>query len=131
MDNRHIIPARIILVAGICVVADAPPVRAVSLEGWQCMSPSSVFGPQGTYAPPVPVYSGPQANAPQVGTAAGVILVPKPIHVINGRTETLRPDGKRAWIDANQLVPWRSLSDPAAVCRPALLSNGRYGFTTQ
>ena len=100
------------------------------LPGLQCMSLASAYGPQGTNAPPAPVFDGPQPQAAQIGTGAGVILAPATIRPINGRTEIVRPNGERAWIDVNQLSPWRSLSDPNAVCQPALLSNGRYGFKT-
>lgn len=107
------------------------PIHAVKeLPGWQCMSLAAVFGPQGAYAPPAPVYAGPQPDAPQVGTGAGVIIVPKPLHPANGRTEMLWSNGARVWINADELVPWHSLSDPKAVCHPALLSNGRYGFVS-
>jgi hypothetical protein len=100
------------------------------LPGWQCMSLASAYGPQGTNAHPVPVFEGPQPEAAQIGTGAGVIIAPAIIHPTNGRTEIIRPNGQRAWIDVNQLTPWRSLSDPNASCQPALLSNGRYGFKT-
>jgi hypothetical protein len=100
------------------------------LPGLQCMSLASALGPQGTNAPPAPVFDGPQPGAAQIGTGAGVIITPATIHPTNGRTEIVRPDGQRAWIDVNQLAPWRSLSDPNASCQPALLSNGRYGFKT-
>lgn len=131
LKARHVI-----LAIGICVGAAAygqpyRPVHATKqLPGWQCMSLASVFGPQGAYAPPVPVYSGPQPKAPQVGTGAGVLIVPKPLHLTNDRTEVLWSNGERVWINADELAPWHSLSDPKAVCHPALLSNGRYGFVT-
>jgi hypothetical protein len=107
------------------------PVTVVQeLVGWQCMSLSAVYGPQGTNAPPAPVFSGPDSSAPQVGTGAGIIIVPKPLRITNGRTEMIWPNGKKVWISVDILTPWHSLSDPSAVCHPALLSNGRYGFTT-
>jgi hypothetical protein len=101
-----------------------------SLPGWKCMALSSAYGPRGTYASPVPVYAGPQTSAPQIGTSAGVIIVPENTQPTNGRTEIIRPNGQKAWIDVNQLTAWHSLSHPSAVCHPAILSNGRYGFTT-
>lgn len=107
------------------------PVEVVrTLPGWQCMALVSAYGAQGTYAPPAPVFAGPDSNAQQVGTGTGVIIVPDPIRPTNGRTEMIWPNGRKVWIDVNQLTSWRSLSDPKAVCHPALLSNGRYGFTT-
>jgi hypothetical protein len=107
------------------------PVRPVkTLSGWQCMSLASVYGADGTNAPPVSVYDGPGPGAPRVGTGAGVIIVPYPIQHVNGRVEMLWPNGRKVWIQADELAPWHSLSNSNAVCHPTLLSNGRYGFTT-
>jgi hypothetical protein len=117
-------------VAGVAYAQGLRPVEVVrTLPGWQCMALASTYGPQGALAPPAPVYAGP-TSAQQVGTGGGVIIVPDPLRPVNGRTEIIRPNGQRAWIDVNLLTKWHSLSDPAAVCHPAVLSNGRYGFTT-
>jgi hypothetical protein len=117
--------------AGVASAQGLKPVEVVrTLPGWQCMALASTYGPQGALAPPAPVYAGPSPSAPQVGTGGGVIIVPDPLRPANGRTELIRPNGQKAWIDANLLTKWHSLSDPAAVCHPAVLSNGRYGFTT-
>ncbi len=100
------------------------------LPGWKCMALASAYGPQGTNAPPAPVFEGPQPGAAQIGIGAGVIIAPASIQPTNGRTQIVRPNGQKAWIDVNQLTPWHSLSDPNASCQPALMSNGRYGFKT-
>ena len=107
------------------------PVSVVrTLSGLQCMALSAAYGPQGTYAPPVPVYAGSESGSAKVGIGAGVILVPDPVMPVNGRSEVLRPNGSKAWIDVNVLTPWHSVNDPSAKCEPVLLSNGRYGFST-
>jgi hypothetical protein len=100
------------------------------LDGYQCMALAAAYGSQGAFAPPVPVYTGPQANAPQAGTAAGVIIVPSPLRIENGRTPMIAVNGNTVWIAAKDIVRWHSVNDPHAVCQPALLSNGRYGFIT-
>ena len=129
--SRSLTYAAVLLGGSVAQAQTYTPTHvAHTLPGWQCMSLASVYGPQGTYAPPVPVFFGPQPDAPQVGTGAGVIIVPMPLHPVNGRTEMIWPNGQRVWIAANLLAPWHSLSDPNASCHPALLSNGRYGFTT-
>jgi hypothetical protein len=116
--------------AGVAYAQGLRPVEVVrTLPGWQCMALASTYGAQGALAPPAPVYAGP-SSARQVGTGGGVIIVPDPLRPVNGRTEIIRPNGQRAWIDVNLLTKWHSLSDPASVCHPAVLSNGRYGFTT-
>lgn len=107
------------------------PVHAVQfLPGWQCMALAAAYGPNGISASPAPVYAGPGAGAPRVGGGAGVIIVPSPVAAENGRTVMIWPNGKKVWIDVNQLTPWHSLSNPNASCHPALMSNGRYGFKT-
>lgn len=94
------------------------------------MALASSYGPQGTNAPAAPAYAAPDANAEQIGTAAGVIIAPSPLRPINGRTEIIRSNGQKAWVTVNLLTQWHSFSDPKAACYPALLSNGRYGFRT-
>jgi hypothetical protein len=100
-----------------------------SLPGWQCMALASAYGPNGINAPPAPVFASADSSA-QVGSGAGVIIVPSPLTPTSGRTEMIWPNGKKVWIDVSQLTQWRSLSNPRATCQPALMSNGRYGFTT-
>jgi hypothetical protein len=121
----------LLLAAGAAHAQGLKPVEVVrTLPGWQCMALASTYGSQGAYAPPAPVYAGPSPSSPQVGTGAGVIIVPDPLRPVDGRTEMIWSSGKKVWIDVKLLTHWHSLSDPAAVCHPALLSNGRYGFTT-
>lgn len=100
------------------------------LPGWQCMALASTYGPNGINAAPAPVFAGPETSSPKIGTGAGVIIAPSPLTPQNGRTKMIWSNGKIVWIDVMELTPWRSLNNPHATCRPALLSNGRYGFTT-
>jgi hypothetical protein len=120
-----------LLASGGAMAQAYAPVRAVhDLPGWQCMALASAYGQNGVNAAPVPVYAGPEAASPQVGTGAGVIIVPSPLKPQNGRTEMIWPNGKKVWIDVAELTRWHSLGDPHATCRPAVMSNGRYGFAT-
>lgn len=100
------------------------------LTGWKCMALASSYGPNGAFAPAVPVFDGPEQSATKIGTSAGTILVAKDMPVSRGRTEILRPNGQKAWIDVRELTNWHSVSDRSATCNPAVLSNGRFGFTT-
>ncbi len=102
-----------------------------TLPGWKCMALASSYGPRGAFAPPAPVFDGPGSSAAQVGTGAGTIIVAEESPPSGGRTEILRPNGQKAWIDVKELTRWHSISDPAAICHPAVLSNGRYGFITK
>ena len=129
--KRLLVGAAAMFMASAAYAQSYKPVEVVrTLPGWQCMALASAYGPQGTNAPPAPVFEGPEPGAAQIGTGAGVIIAPTNIRPTNGRTIIIRPNGEKAWIDVSQLTQWRSLSDPKAVCQPALLSNGRYGFKT-
>ena len=108
------------------------PVHEVrGLPGWRCMALASAYGPNGINAPPAPVFAGPESDAQRVGGAAGTIIVPSPVTTTDGRTRIVRPNGTRVWIASSALTPWHALSDPNATCTPALMSNGRYGFSTR
>jgi hypothetical protein len=120
-----------VLISGNAMAQGYKPLVAVQdLPGWQCMALASAYGPNGINAPAVPVFAGPQSTSPKVGTGAGVIIVPSPLTQQNGRTEMIWPNGKKVWIDVSELTQWHSLSNPHATCRPALMSNGRYGYAT-
>lgn len=127
--------ALVVQITGLLASAGAmaqsyKPVTAVqALPGWQCMALATAYGPNGVNAPPAPVFTSADSSL-QVGSGAGVIIVPSPLVPQNGRTEMIWPNGKKVWIDVSRLTQWRSLSNPQATCRPALMSNGRYGFTT-
>jgi len=107
-----------------------PVTIAAELPGWKCMLPAAVFGPNGINAPPLPVYENTALGSREVGLSGGTIIVPEQARPTNGRIPMIRIDGSRAWIQADLLVPWRSLNNPKAACRPVVLSNGRYGTTT-
>lgn len=106
---------------------------AQPLHGWRCMGTAAAFSStgsmeqdrvqrRGAWAPPIPAYASPSPGARQVGTAAGVILA-RVAPPQGGRQLVLRSNGTQVWVEAARLVPW------PAPCRPALLDNGRYGFT--
>lgn len=84
---------------------------------------------RGAWAPPLPVYAGPQETA-RIAAANGVILAREPLAPRNGRVEVLLPDGRRGWVASAQLVPWHSVSKPDLRCHAALLENGHYGWFT-
>jgi hypothetical protein len=125
-----VVPVVASLVSSGAIAQSYKPVTAVGvLPGWQCMALASTYGPNGINAPPAPVFASADSSA-KVGSGAGVIIVPSPLVPQNGRTEMIWSNGKKVWIDVAQLTQWHSLSNPHATCRPALMSNGRYGFTT-
>lgn len=131
MSKVTLVIAFAILSSGTALAQLYKPVTAVKiLKGWQCMALASSYGPGGYSAPPAPVFAGPGSAARKVGSGAGVIIVPAPLTVQDGRTVMIWPNGKKVWIDVSQLTRWHSLSNPQAACEPALMSNGRYGYKT-
>jgi hypothetical protein len=131
MSKVTLIIAFAILSSGTALAQSYKPVTVVKiLKGWQCMALASSYGPGGYSATPAPVFAGPGSAARKVGTGAGVIIVPAPLTLQDGRTVMIWPNGKKVWIDVSQLTHWHSLSNPRAACEPALMSNGRYGYKT-
>jgi hypothetical protein len=117
------------LVANIAL-AQTSQHTAEDISGYKCMALAASYGPDGIHAMPAPVYAGPESNAKQVGSSGAVIITPDPIQPVNGRTAMIWANGRKVWIDVNLLTKWHSLGDPAAVCTPQILANGRYGFHT-
>ena len=117
-----------LLAVPLPVVAVGPQVVRV-LPGYACMMLNLTERQYMDPATHVPVRSEPQVNAPQVGLASGTIAVPTPVREQNGFMEALFPTGQTVWIESKMLRPYHSLSDPTAKCIPALMSNGRIGFT--
>jgi hypothetical protein len=97
------------------------------LVGYKCMMLAQQWDGEGPVPPPVPVYDRPDVSAQQVGIAGGTVIVPVAAKPVDGRMSMVFPNGRNVWIDASKIVPWHAKADPSAVCRPVLLSNGRYG----
>lgn len=104
------------------LVVQAQGVRASRpLPGYACMMLSSPD------ASP-PVLQTPSATAPRIGIASYTVIAADPVQAMNGYIRVLHLDGRQGWIDARQVRPWRSASDPSATCTPSLMSDGRPGF---
>ena len=101
------------------------------LPGYQCMSLANLWSGVGPMPPPVQVYNGPNQSASPAGIAGGSVIVPDPVRPVDGRTSMIFADGRKVWIDVNDIKPWHAVSNPHATCTPVLLSNGRYGFETR
>ncbi|WP_216856778.1 hypothetical protein, partial [Acidisoma sp. S159] len=86
MSKVTLVIAFAILSSGTALAQSYKPVTAERiLKGWQCMALASSYGAGGYSAPPAPVFAGPGSAARKVGTGAGVIIVPAPLTVQNGR----------------------------------------------
>jgi hypothetical protein len=110
--------------AGRVFGQEVRPVRP--LPGYKCMMLN--LTQQQFMTVRVPVRAQPFASAPEVGWAGANVAVRYPLHIVNGFIEALFPTGATVWIESDRLRPYKSLSDPAATCTPAIMSNGKPGL---
>ena len=89
---------------------------SAELLQFQCMGLAHVWSGEGPMPPPVPEYAAPSPGAPVIGTAMATVVVDKPIREQNGRIRVVRPNGKTAWINRQDLTTWHVVSNPKARC---------------
>ena len=122
------------LVAGVvCLSAStsghSQSLKAVApLGGYVCMILNLTNDQLRDNSLTVPVFNGPAASSGKAGVASALLIVKSPLHVQNGFAETLFPDGRTVWIEANMLRPYKSESNPDARCTPSMMSDGKPGF---
>lgn len=75
----------------------------------------------------VPVRATPQGDAPTIGSTGATVIV-REGSLTNGFVEVMLANGRTGWMEANSLRPWTPRPGTQATCRPAVLSNGRFGF---
>ena len=75
--KRLLVGAAAMFMASAAYAQSYKPVEVVrTLPGWQCMALASAYGPQGTNAPPAPVFEGPEPGAAHA-SMSGAMLVAK------------------------------------------------------
>jgi hypothetical protein len=120
------------LLAATISPALADDVHAVkALPDYQCMVLANMWDGVGPQPPPVHVFAGPNPDAAQAGIAGGTLIVALPMKNIDGRTDMLFADGRKVWVDIDDIAPFHVVSNPHATCVPVQLSNGRLGFQTK
>lgn len=113
------------------VAASAQGLRATQpLPGYACMSLNLTPTQMRDDRFQVKILAQPNPNAQAVAVASAIVIASDPPHVTNGYREVLRLNGSKGWIAENMLAPYRSASNPNAKCTPAIMSNGRPGFST-
>ena len=116
-----------LLLAALPFLALAPAAHALSagdaIPGFRCASvPDAQLGRL------PPVLDRPHGS--EVGLAgATVIVAPRPS--VHGYVELLLPNGRYAWIEEAKIEPWRSKSNPGAVCVPFVNGTGLPGIRYQ
>jgi hypothetical protein len=127
---KVIAAALMLIAAAALAVANAAerahPVRP--LPGYKCMMLNLTEQQFLDSSVRVPVRSEPAASAPKVGWAATNVAVREPLHIVNGFTQALFPNGATVWIESRMLRPYHSLGDPTAKCVPSVMSDGTPGF---
>jgi len=76
----------------------------------------------------VPVRDTPSASGRILAEAATVLIVPTSQKPAAGFLQVLLSDGRRGWVQAAILKPWRSSTNPNRHCIPSIMSNGTIGF---
>lgn len=115
--------------AALPIASQAQGVRASRpLPGYACAMPNVSEDALHSGVGMPAVLSEPSATAQRIGTSSGIVIVTSPARTMNGYVEMMHLDGRRGWVAATQLRPYRSLSDPNATCTPAIMSDGRPGF---
>lgn len=120
------------VVGAITTGALAQGLRAVEpLRGYSCMS-LNLTEEEMQHADSSPVIrQEPSASAVQIGRASAQVIVANPVTARNGYFAVLTLDGKPGWVEAGNLKPYHSVSNPTARCVASVMSNGQPGFTFQ
>lgn len=100
------------------------------IPGYVCMSvnrtQAEIENPNMT----VPTKSEPSSSAPNTGIAPATVFVATPKDLSNGYLRILRLDGKTAWIAQDDVKTWAPANPGLNLhCTPAMMSNGRPGFS--
>jgi len=101
--------------------------RETRLPGYECMM-LNITGPQ-SMDPNFHVYlkASPSPASATVGWTPAVVIVKEPAVPVNGFLKIIRPNGKKAWIEARMVKPYHAEADPSAKCAPVVLPNGLIG----
>lgn len=76
----------------------------------------------------VPVRDTPSSSGRILAEAPTVLIVPTPQQPTAGFFQVLLSDGRRGWVQAAVLKPWKSSTNPNRRCIPSVMSNGLIGF---
>jgi hypothetical protein len=73
------------------------------------------------------VFEQPAETSKKIGYVGAIAIVASPLHVVNGFAEILLFDGKKGWVEAGLLEPYKVPGRPNATCIPSIMSDGRIG----
>lgn len=111
-----------------CVVSAQGLTAIKPIDGYACMRLRLTHAQAIDHSFTVPVFSGPSATSPELGTASAIVLVRSPSQISNGFQGVLFPNGQAGWIEDKWLMPFPTQDFPRATCTPSTMSNGRPGF---
>ena len=122
------------LLAGLALSVAFPALAATTprpIPGYKCMMLDLTEQQSMDPSVHIQVRSGPSASAPAIGWASSVVVVKQPATPVGGYLAMLFPNGRAAWIAANEVRPFKSVSDPNAQCFPVILPNGLIGISSK
>lgn len=122
------------MLAGVALSAASPALAATTprpIPGYTCMMLDLTEQQSMDPSVHIQVRSAPSASAPAIGWASSVVVVKQPVTPVGGYLAMLFSNGREAWIAANQVRPFKSVSDPSARCSPAILPNGLVGISSK
>lgn len=76
----------------------------------------------------IPILTRPDAKAPVLSGAAGLVIVHAPEVRVNSYLQVLAFSGQQGWIASSAVRPYAIPGRRDARCVPSLMSNGRVGF---
>lgn len=77
----------------------------------------------------IPIRPTPSLSVPAVSYASTTVIVQGLQQPTGGFLRVLRLNGQEGWIEARYLRTWRNPDAPSARCTPAIMSDGKPGFS--
>lgn len=121
-------------VLSLCCISFAMATHAEALKavrpigGYSCMqlnlTEQQMFDPSAVPA----VMEQPSSGAKRIGSAASIVITESPVRSQNGFVAMMMPNGKKGWVEAAKLAPYRDDAHPSVRCTPSVMSNGRIGL---
>lgn len=112
---------------GAAATAQQQATVASYIPGARCMNLALTHEQMMDTSLSVPMRAAPRPDAPAIGEPGATVIV-RDGPPTNGFREAMLADGRTGWIEGRWLRPWTPATNPRVTCRPAVLSNGRYGF---
>ncbi|MGI4802253.1 MAG: hypothetical protein ACRYG8_51105 [Janthinobacterium lividum] len=129
MKRQHIYLAVLAIGAGTTSSYAAGLHAVRPLNGYICKMLNITEQQALSPTPVVRLKTGPSPTAADAGWAPLTVAVAQSVSPENGYVQVMTLGGKTAWIAGDKVAEWHSKGDPSGTCTPAIMSNGRVGFS--